>query len=257
MKKAISYLLIFVGLQLLGGAIFDVAWKYLSGGSEMTAAKLITTTTVISVVTIAVFLLTRWTVVSPNWIRTRPWIVLTWSCVAALGAIIPSTWLQEQMPELPNIIENEFDMILQNRWGYLTIGLLAPFSEELVFRGAILKSLLSSSRLSTWGAIALSAFLFALIHMNPAQMPHAFVIGLLLGWMYWRTGSILPGVAYHWVNNSVAYVLYNVYPDPNLKLIDFFKGSETNVYMALGFSLLILIPAIYQLHLWMRRADEK
>lgn len=257
MKKAISYLLIFVGLQLLGGAIFDVAWKYLSGSSDMTAAKLIATTTVISVITIAVFLLTRWTVVSPNWIRTRPWIVLTWSCVAALGAIIPSTWLQEQMPELPNIIENEFDMILQNRWGYLTIGLLAPFSEELVFRGAILKSLLSSSRLSTWGAIALSAFLFALIHMNPAQMPHAFVIGLLLGWMYWRTGSILPGVAYHWVNNSVAYVLYNVYPDPNLKLIDFFKGSETNVYMALGFSLLILIPAIYQLHLWMRRADEK
>ncbi len=257
MKKAISYLLIFVGLQLLGGAIFDVAWKYLSGSSDMTAAKLIATTTVISVITIAVFLLTRWTEVSPNWIRTRPWIVLTWSCVAALGAIIPSTWLQEQMPELPNIIENEFDMILQNRWGYLTIGLLAPFSEELVFRGAILKSLLSSSRLSTWGAIALSAFLFALIHMNPAQMPHAFIIGLLLGWMYWRTGSILPGVAYHWVNNSVAYVLYNVYPDPNLKLIDFFKGSETNVYMALGFSLLILIPAIYQLHLWMRRADEK
>jgi len=257
MKKAISYLLIFVGLQLLGGAIFEIAWKYSVGSSDMTATKLITTTTVISVVTIAVFLLTRWTVVSPNWIRTRPWIVLAWSCVAALGALIPSTWLQEQMPELPNIVENEFDMILQNRWGYLTIGLLAPFCEELVFRGAILKSLLSSSKLSVWGAIAISAFLFALIHMNPAQMPHAFIIGLLLGWMYWRTGSILPGVAYHWVNNSAAYVLYNVYPNPDLKLLDIFKGSELNVYMALGFSLLILLPALYQLHLWMRHADGK
>jgi len=257
MKKAISYLLIFVGLQLLGGAVFEVVWKLVLGSSDMTAAKLITTTTVVSVVTIVIFLLARWTQVSPTWIRTRPWLVLTWSCVAALGALIPSTWLQEQMPELPNIVENEFDMILQNRWGYLTIGLLAPFSEELVFRGAILKSLLSSSKLSVWGAIAISAFLFALIHMNPAQMPHAFIIGLLLGWMYWRTGSILPGVAYHWVNNSAAYVLYNVYPDPSLKLIDIFKGSQMNVYMALGFSLLILLPAIYQLHLWMRRADEK
>jgi len=255
MRKAISYLLIFIGLQMLGGAVFDLAWKFFSGTSDMTSAKLITMTTVISVITIATFLLTRWTQVSPTWIRTRPWMVLLWSCIAAMGALIPSAWLQEQMPELPNIVENEFDLILKDRWGYLAIGLLAPFSEELVFRGAILKNLLSSPRLSTWSAIAISALLFALIHMNPAQMPHAFLIGLLLGWMYWRTGSILPGIAFHWVNNSIAYVLYNVYPDPDLKLVDLFKGSELHVYMALGFSLLILLPALYQLHLWMRRAE--
>ena len=44
--------------------------------------------------------------------------------------------------------------------------------------------------------------------------------------MYKRTGSIVPGVAYHWANNSVAYVLYNVYPDSDIKLVDIFKGSE-------------------------------
>ena len=159
------------------------------------------------------------------------------------------------MPELPNIVEQEFDMILQNRWGYLTIGLLAPLSEEIVFRGAILKSLLNSSRLPVWGAIALSALMFSLIHMNPAQMPHAFVIGLLLGWMYWRTGSILPGMAYHWANNSAAYVIYNIYPDSDIILSDIF-GSTSRVLMAVGFSLLILLPALYQLNLWMKRAEE-
>ena len=84
-------------------------------------------------------------------------------------------------------------------------------------------------------------------------MPHALLIGLLLGWMYWRTGSILPGMAYHWANNSAAYVIYNVYPNPDIRLIEIFKTS-TNVYMALGFSLLIVLPALYQLHCWMRRA---
>lgn len=97
--------------------------------------------------------------------------------------------------------------------------------------------------------------MFALIHMNPVQMPHAFLIGLLLGWMYWRTGSILPGVAYHWANNSAAFVMYAFYPDPDMKLIDLFRGSELHVYMALGFSLLILLPALFQLNLWMRRAE--
>ena len=123
-------------------------------------------------------------------------------------------------------------------------------------RGAILKELLKSSRLSPWSAIIISAVLFAVIHMNPVQMPHAFLIGMFLGWMYWRTGSILPGVAYHWANNSAAFMLYHFFPDPDMKLSDMFMGNNTNVILAIVFSLLILLPAIYQLNLWMKRAEE-
>ena len=260
MKKAIIYLIEFIAIQLIVGFIVTMVWQLVTKSKDTTTAMIITTTVATGVVTILVFLLTRWAEVSPNWIRTRPWLVLAWSVIAAMGALIPSIWLQEQMPELPNWLGNEFDMILTDRWGYLAIGLLAPLSEEIVLRGAVLRSLLSkpllagrSERVNAWTAIAISAVFFALIHFNPAQMPHAFMIGLLLGWMYWRTGSILPGVAYHWANNSIAYILYNIYPNPDIKLIDIFKGSEQHVLMAVGFSLLILIPAIYQLHLWMRR----
>ena len=255
MKKALSYLLIFIGLQLVGGAIMTTLWNVIAGSSDQTAAKLITTTGVIGVVTIVIFLWTRYAELSPKWLRTRPWAVLAWSVVASMGALIPSIWIQEQMPELPNFAEQEFGTIMATPWGYLVIGLLAPLSEEIVMRGAILKELLKSEKLGVWPAITISALMFALIHMNPAQMPHAFLIGLLLGWMYWRTGSILPGVAYHWANNSIAFVMFAFYPDPDMKLIDIFKGSELHVYMALGFSLLILLPALFQLHLWMRRAE--
>ncbi len=255
MKQAIRYLLIFIGLQLLGGAVIQAVWSLVTGNSDKTAAMLITTTGVVGVLTIVVFLWTRYAQVSPTWLRTRPWAVLTWSVVAALGALIPSAFIQEQMPELPNWAETEFDTIMGTPWGYLVIGLLAPLSEEIVLRGAILRQLLRSSRLSTWGAITLSAVFFALIHMNPVQMPHAFLIGLLLGWMYWRTGSILPGVAYHWANNSAAFVVYAFYPNPDIKLIDVFQGSQLHVYMALFFSMLIFLPALYQLHVWMRRAE--
>lgn len=254
MKKAISYLFIFMGIQLLSGAVMAAAWNLFAHSTGESALKLIITSAVAGIVTIVAFLATRWAEVSPAWLRTRPWTVLTWSVVASLGAIIPSAWLQEQLPELPNLVEQEFDLILKDRWGYVVIGLLASLSEEVVFRGAILRSLLRSSRLSVGGAIALSALMFSVIHLNPAQLPHAFIIGLLLGWMYYRTGSILPGVAYHWANNSVAYVLYNLYPDPDMKLIDLF-GTDSRVLMAVGFSLLILLPALYQLHLNMRRAS--
>lgn len=254
MKNSIIYVFVFLGLQSSASLIVPMAWRLAGGSGDITTPMLVTSTVLASALTLAVFLLARWARLSPAWLRTRQWSVLVWSVVASLGLLIPSAWLQEQMPDLPNWVENEFDMILRDRWGYVTIGLLAPLAEEVVFRGAILRSLLST-RLSPWVAIAVSALMFALVHLNPAQFPHAFVIGLLLGWMYWRTGSILPGMAYHWANNSVAYAVYNIFPDPELRLIDMFKGSQTHVLLAVGFSMLIVMPALFQLHIRMRRVE--
>ena len=252
MKNAIIYWFVFLAIQVIAGAIIQgiyLIWK--GPGAELDATGTILVMTLFSVMTMALFLWQKWAVVSRHWIRTRPWVVLAWCVLAALGALIPSAWLQEQMPELPNIVEEEFDMILRNRYGYFVVGLMAPLAEELVFRGAILRSLLKwNSR--PWVAIVISAVLFSSAHMNPAQMPHTFLIGLLLGWMYWRTNSIVPGVAFHWVNNTVAYVLYNFYPNPDMTTADLF-GSQQHVLMAVGFSLCILIPSLLQLNLRMQK----
>ena len=257
MKKpiisAFIYALVFLAIQGVAGVLVHLIWQQVTGSTDITVIELVVSMVVFSVMVIAVFLGARWAEVSPRWMATKQWLVLVWAVIAALGMIIPMTWLQENMPELPNWIEDQQEMLLGNYWGYLAIGLLAPLAEEIVFRGAILRSLLTTAR--PMAAIIISALLFALVHMNPAQMPYAFIAGLLLGWMYWRTGSILPGMAYHWANNSVAYILYHAYPDQDMKLIDLFKGSELHVYLAVFFSLLILLPALYQLHFWMKRAE--
>lgn len=252
MKNAIIYWFVFLALQVLAGGIIQGVYLLWKGpGAVLDATGTILTMVLFSVVTMALFLWQKWAVVARHWIQTRPWVVLVWCVLAALGTIIPSGWLQEQMPELPNLVEEEFDMILRDRYGYFVVGLLVPLAEELVFRGAILRSLLKwNSR--PWVAILISAVLFSAAHMNPAQIPHTLLIGLLLGWLYYRTDSIVPGVVFHWVNNTVAYVLYNFYPNPDLKLVDLF-GSQQHVLMAVGFSLCILIPSLIQLNLRMRK----
>ena len=266
MKKVINaflYALIFVAMQAMAGLIVHAIWQQVTDNTDLTVAEMVVSMAVCSALILAIFLLSRWAEVSPRWMATKQWLVLIWSVIAALGLIIPITWLQEHMPELPNWIEDQQEMLLGNYWGYLVIGIFAPLAEEVVFRGAILRTLLgwdhgidkqSTANSRVYGAISVSAVLFALIHMNPAQMPFAFLAGWLLGWMYWRTGSILPGMAYHWANNSTAYIIYHAYPDKDMKLIELFKGSELHVYMAVFFSLLIFLPALYQLHLWMKRA---
>ena len=248
MKNACIYVVVFLAIQVMAGFIVQGLWALISGESVTpNATSIILTTVLFSVAVMTVFLLAKWSEVSKHWIRKRPWVTLVWCVVAALGAIIPSVWLQEHMPELPNIAEDTFDMIMRDRWGYLSIGLLAPLAEELVFRGAILRSLLQWTK-QPWVAIAISAIFFAAAHLNPAQLPHAFLVGLLLGWMYYRTDSIVPCVVYHWVNNTVAYVMYNLYPSADLTLVDLF-GSERTALMAMGFSFCLLLPALFQLNM--------
>ncbi len=250
MKKALIYTLIFIGIQFVAGGLVTLAFQ-LSGGNGTGATALMITSAAASIVTVIVFLVAKWAIVSRHWLQTRPWFVLFWCVVASLGALVPSMWLQELMPELPNTAEEAFDMIMKDRLGYFVVGLFAPLTEELVFRGAILKALLQWKP-NPWLGIVISALLFALVHMNPAQMPHAVLVGLLLGWMYYRTDSIIPGVVYHWVNNTVAYVMYNLYPDPDMTLVELF-GSQRSVLMALAFSLCIFLPALYQLNLRLKK----
>lgn len=247
MKNALIYTVVFAAIQFVVSGIIQGVWMLIYGPEAiMDATGMIITMTVFSILTMVVFLVAKWSVVSRHWLQTRPWTTLFWCVLAALGILIPSAWFQEIMPTLPNWAEDTFDMILKNRWGYLVVGLLAPLVEELVFRGAVLRALLQWKR-NPWIGIVISALLFAFIHMNPVQMPHAFLIGILLGWMYYRTDSIIPGVVYHWVNNTVAYVMYNLYPDPDMTLLDLF-GNQRTILMALGFSLCIFLPALFQLN---------
>lgn len=256
MKKAIFYTFVFAALQITLGLITMSAWTLITGeDANKSVTCSIVMMTVASAAVITLFLMNKWAVVSPRWIRTRPWAVMCWSAVAAFGLLIPSMWFQEQMPELPNLAEDLFEGLIANPWGYVVIGLMAPLAEEIVFRGAILRALLKWNE-NHWIGIAVSAALFALIHMNPVQMPHAFLVGLLLGWMYYRTGSIIPGMVYHWVNNSAAFaaghILGSTYNNvEELTLGDLFGA---NVWMAVGFSLLIVMPALYQLNMRLKKA---
>jgi membrane protease YdiL (CAAX protease family) len=217
---------------------------------------------IFTLVSVALFLKMKWAEVSRNYIMTRPWFTLFWSVIAALGAIIPSAYMQELMPEWPDAIQRMIEQsaqqmmgIMNTPGGYAVICLLAPIGEELVFRGAVLHKLLEWKPERRWLMITFSAVLFAVAHMNPAQIIHPLLIGLLLGWMYERTGSIIPGVAYHWANNTAAFLLARLYQDPDITVTQI-MGSQSRALMAVGFSLLIFIPAIYQLNVWMKKAEK-
>lgn len=117
---------------------------------------------------------------------------------------------------IPNTLEETFIAMSRNPFGVLSIALLAPILEELLFRGAI-QGVLSNTLGKPWVAIVVSSLIFGVVHMNPAQIPFAFLLGMMFGWLYYRTGSLLPGIVGHVLNNSVAAVNMILYGNATIE----------------------------------------
>lgn len=209
-----------------------------------------------SVITLVIFLKTKWTPLTRGYLLSKPWGTLLWVALFSLGTIIPLSFLYEQLGiEMDENTQQIITSMMKEPWGYVAVGILAPLAEEVVFRGAILRTLLGiMSKKNHWVAIMISAAIFGVVHANLAQFINALLMGLLLGWMYYRTGSLVPGILLHWVNNTMAYVLANIMPQSDGKLIDLFHGDEKTMYYAVGFSLCIMIPSFIQMIIRLKKA---
>lgn len=79
---------------------------------------------------------------------------------------------------------------------------LSPVGEELLFRGALFGWL--RTRLPAWLTVVLTSALWTPAHFGiPAALPYVFVLGLVMGWMRERYGSVMPGLIFHCVHNGV------------------------------------------------------
>ena len=86
-------------------------------------------------------------------------------------------------------------------------------------------------------------------------MPHAFIVGCLLGWLFIRTNSIVPGFILHWVNNSAAYVVAKMFPHipTDAPMEQYFGGNTPAIWQAIICSLMLALPALYQLNRVMKK----
>jgi uncharacterized protein len=83
----------------------------------------------------------------------------------------------------------------------------APLLEEILFRGILLRGLLNQGK-NPWMAILFTSFLFGLVHANPWQFVSGLFLGLTMGYIYYRTHSLLTTIFIHALNNGIAaYIL--------------------------------------------------
>lgn len=87
--------------------------------------------------------------------------------------------------------------------GFIFVSVLAPFLEELLFRGFVYR--VFTKTWAPWLGSILTAALFAVAHMQLQTFFPLFVLGLLLNLSYSKTNSVWTAVAFHSLNNLIAF----------------------------------------------------
>ena len=152
----------------------------------------------------------RWREVLP--FRPVPIRLAATACLTMLGVIILLSEVDNVFrwcfppPEFLLEIFGEMAGKTHGLWaGALLLVVVAPVTEELFFRGILLRGLASRHRWRT--ALLVSATLFALMHANPWQFCSALTAGLVFGWWYLRTQSLVLCLLGHAMMNGLSLVL--------------------------------------------------
>lgn len=137
------------------------------------------------------------------------WLALVVS-IATMAASFVAEPVNTILPEMPELLKQALEQLTKGPvWiSLLSVSIFAPFFEEWLCRGIVLRGLLKKMK-PGW-AIAVSALFFAVLHMNPWQAIPAFILGLLFGYVYYKTGSLKLTMLMHCVNNTLAVICSHI-----------------------------------------------
>jgi len=128
------------------------------------------------------------------------WLLVLTLVEHTLGRLLPLHDMAEEMRRTLMSVPRPlaYDLLL--------IAVSPAICEELLFRGAILSGLRSGLR-SRWSAAICCGLLFGLFHLQLVQMLPAALLGVMLSWLVIASGSIIPAMIFHFLNNAAAVLL--------------------------------------------------
>lgn len=119
----------------------------------------------------------------------------------------------------------------------------AGICEEILFRGFILRAY---EKLGMWPGIIVTALLFSILHLNIQNILAPFFLGIILGFVVYKTNSIFAGIIGHFINNAISvtwgYVIMNLpfYNTVNIKQVQ--DGMTTQSLIGAGILFAIILP---------------
>ncbi len=153
---------------------------------------------------------------------------------------LPESWIEldkMQMSMIEKLLSGDMPLWIM----LFHVAVVPAVCEELMFRGVILRNF--ERELPPWVAIVLTGTLFGLYHLRFTQALPLVLLGILITWLVWRTGSLWVVVAVHFVNNAGSVVFASFFPE--IAFDPTFTESAPPVYLVVAG--LIVAPAVFTL----------
>ena len=169
--------------------------------------------------------------------------------VATMLFADPLNWLNFKLTESSPLLLKFYNTMMETMkqmtggpfWSsFLVTAIFAPIFEEWLCRGMVLRGLLAGGKIKPVWAIVLSAVFFAAIHGNPWQALNAFIIGMVMGYIYYRTGNLWLTMLIHFINNGSAVIMSHM---DSLKDMEYFKDlmSESVYAVVVAVAVAVLV----------------
>ena len=178
---------------------------------------------------------------SSNFGQNRWWVMVVAVMFSTTSLAFICEPLMKVLPQTPEWFEQIMNSILKNSPLWVTlisVSVFAPLFEEWLCRGIVLRGLLTKMN-PAW-AIVVSAAFFAVLHMNPWQALPAFMLGVLFGYVYYKTGSLKLTMLMHFTNNTMSAIFSKI---PQFEEAETFMDVMSPWAYGIVFTLSILILA--------------
>ena len=163
-----------------------------------------------------------------------------------LNEFIPLPDWMKMMEE--NTAKQMTEFLKVNDWkdiviNLIVIGFLPAVCEEIFFRGALQRVMIHLTK-SPWTGIIISAFLFSALHLQFQGLLPRMFLGIVLGALYWYSGSLWTSIIAHFVNNALQVLVVSFYP----------KYIDTNPSMPFWLPLVSGVLVIVLLYFYRRQS---
>lgn len=178
--------------------------------------------------------------------------IILYGVILVIAVSIVCEPLVEMFPH--KYLEKLMDAVGTGGWAMLTTMMAAPILEETLFRGIIQEGL--TRKYGNFAGIVIAALIFGAVHIIPQQVVMATFIGIVLGYIYYKTHSLLSVILIHGINNAFAQLTFIFTGDMSTTLRSMLNNDKI-YFTVYGICIAVIVLSVGEITYTLRKMRTK
>lgn len=179
-------------------------------------------------------------------------VIILWGTIIVLATGVVIEPLLNLFPE--TYLDRLGNIMAAGGWMMFTSIVIAPIMEEILFRGILQDALMR--KYGVFVGILIASAVFGIVHIIPQQVVNAFMIGIVLGYIYYRTGALLPVILIHCINNAISYFTWMLNGETLLSTREQ-MGNDTLYFTVYGIACVLFVIGFVSIAIRISKEEKR